>query len=141
MNGAVEFAVVKPGGNTGDNLAMEALQRYYTQAKLSVKPTTHIGDHLLDVQTASELLQYLNFVDNKGGLPLGPQIRIQGLQSGRTFTLGALVDPPNYQVFLDGRRVVNLNHSPSAAFQQISFAIFGDGGTVRLTEMRVFRLS
>jgi DNA-binding CsgD family transcriptional regulator len=158
MKGAVEFVVVKPGGNTGDNLAMESMRRYYTEATLSVKPgsnvefwinlgsngyATHIGDHLVDLQTAAELIQfqYANFADNKGAVPLGPQVHVDGLQSGRLFSIAVLVDPPLYQMFLDGRRVVSLEHAPSAEFQQISFAVFGEGGTVRLTSMRVYQLT
>jgi DNA-binding CsgD family transcriptional regulator len=157
-NEGVEFVVLKAGGNTGNNLAMESMSRYYTEATLSVQPgsnvefwinlgsngyATHIGDHLIDFETASELmqLQYLNFVDNKGGVALGPQVHVRDLLSGRAFVVGAVVDPPLYEVFLDGRMVVKLEHAPSAEFQQISFAIFGEGGMVRLTSMRVYRLS
>jgi len=157
LKGAVEFEVVKPGGSTGDMLGMESMPRYFTEARLSVKPgsnveflinlgsngyATHIGDHVVDLQTASALLQlqYLNFADNKGGLPLGPQIHVSGLQSGRVFSVAARVDPPLYQLFLDGRSVVSLKHAPSAAFQQITFGIFGEGGMVRLTSMKVFQL-
>jgi DNA-binding CsgD family transcriptional regulator len=157
--GAVEFAVVKPGGNTGNNVAMEPVARYYAEVQLSVVPgsnvefwfnlgsngsMTHIGDHLIDVQTAAEVLQLQYFVQIQGGLPLGPQVLVNGLQAGRSFTISVLVDPPNYQVYLDGRRVVSLQHTPSAALQAPSFAIFGDGdgtGTVRLTAMRVYRLT
>jgi DNA-binding CsgD family transcriptional regulator len=158
LDGAVEFAVVKPGGNTGNNLGMEAMRRYYAEAQLSVIPgsnvefwinlgsngyATHIGDHVIDFETASELMQvqYLNLVDNKGGIPLGPQVSVTGMQAGRTFVIAAVVDPPRYTLYLDGREVVSLDHAPSAEFQQISFATFGEGGTVRLTAMRVFRLS
>jgi hypothetical protein len=44
-------------------------------------------------------------------------------------------------MLLDGHRVVSLEHAPSAEFQQISFAVFGEGGTVRLTSMRVYQLT
>jgi len=158
VKGAVEFLVIKPGGNTGNNLAMASMRRYFADGQLSVEPgsnvefwinlgsngyATHIGDHVIDFQTATELMQvqYMNFVDNKGALPLGPQVHVQGLQAGKPFEVSVMVDPPHYHVFLDGRKVISLEHGPSADFQQISFSIFGEGGLVRLTSMRVYRLT
>ena len=157
--GAVEFVVVKPGGNTGNNVALEPQARYYAEVELSVERgsnvefwmnlssngyMTHIGDHLISVQTSTELMQLQYFVQEVGGQPLGPQVPLSGLQGGRKITIGAFVDPPAYVVFLDGKRVIGLQHQPNPARLAPSFAVFagGDGtGTVRLTALRIYHVA
>lgn len=151
--GVVEFAVLKPDGNTGDSVAVAPLQRYYTELELTVEPgsnvefwldldsngyITHVGDHLVDFETAAELMQLQYLVPDQGGQALGPQVTVSGMQRGRTFRLAAIADPPLYQVYLDGTRVVSLRHAPSALSLSPSFAIFGQGGSVRLTAMRIY---
>jgi DNA-binding CsgD family transcriptional regulator len=153
--GVVEFAVLKPDGNTGASVAMAPLPRYYTELELKVEPgsnvefwldldsngwITHIGDHLVDFETAAQLMQLQYLVPDRGGQAMGPQITVTGMQTGRTFRLAALADPPLYQVYLDGQIMVSLRHAPSAYSLSPSFAIFGQGGTVVLTAMRVYRL-
>ena len=157
-NGAAEYVILKSGGSSNNYVAMASLKRYYAEATLAVEPGTNVsftmdldsygyvkqvGDHLISIETGSQLLQiwYVDFAGNRAWLPLGPQVQVAGLQSGRPFTLAALVDPPNYTVYLDGRRVISLAHSPSADNLQISFGIQGDPGIVRLTAMRVYKLT
>jgi DNA-binding CsgD family transcriptional regulator len=153
--GAVEFAVVKPDGNTGDHVGVAPLSRYYIELELTVMPAsnvefwldldsngyiTNIGDHLVDFETAAELMQLQYFGSGVGGQPLGPQVPVHGMQAGRKFLLGAMAAPPLYQVYLDGVRVITLQHSPSALALSPSFAIFGQGGTVVLTSLRVYQV-
>jgi DNA-binding CsgD family transcriptional regulator len=153
--GAVTFAVLKPDGNTGNNVAVAPMRRYYTELDLTVEPgsnvefwldldsngyVTHIGDHLVDFETAAELMQLQYLVQDEGGHPLGPQITVKSMQDGRIFRLAAVADPPLYQVYLDGRLVISLRHAPSAFALSPSFAIFGQGGTVVLTAMRIYRI-
>lgn len=153
--GVVEFAVLKPGGNTGNRVAVMPMSRYYTELELTVTPGSNVefwldldtngyitnkGDHLVDIITAAESLQLQYFVNGVESQPIGPQVTINGLQTGRTFALWALADPPLYEVYLDGRRVVSLHHQPSSLSLAPSFAIFGEGGKVRLSAMRMYSL-
>ena len=153
--GAVEYAVVAQGGNTGNNLAMPLLSRYYAEVKLAVvpgsnvlfwfnleTPSTYPNGHLLIVlSTADEMLQLASF--EAGNLEyLGPQVAIEELQSGRVFAISVRVDPPRYQVYLDGRSVINVQHTPIPPGEGPGFRIFGPGtGTVRLRSIRVYQLT
>src|SRR5713101_8379703 len=157
VNGAVEYSVIKAGGDTGNSLAMAPLPRYSAVVEMSVIPSSnvefwfrlgttgsfqHIGDHLITVRTAAEEMQLAYFVQDQGMEYIGPQVPIKGLQSGRRFTVSVLVDPPRYQVYLDGRVVINAHHSPSPAQQAPGFAIFGNAiGAVRLSAVSVYALT
>ena len=157
VNGAVEFAVTKPGGNTGTKVVMPPRDRYYVEVRLSVVPGSKVeflinlgsngsaglGDHVISFDTASERLRLQYMVQSGVGEPLSPDVPVAGLQSGRTFVIAADVDPPLYQVYLDGIRVISLRHAPNADLQSVSFAILGSGGSgkVRLTALRVYRLT
>jgi len=154
-NGGVEFSIAATGANTGNSIAMAALPSYYAVLELSVQPGSNVsfwvnltggsspdvGQHLIDIETAVEAMQLAYFTYSTGNFQaLGPQVPIQGLQSGRRFTVSALVRPPAYTVYLDGARVIDLNHSPSPARQSVAFGIFGNGpGLVRVSALRVYR--
>ena len=153
--GAVEYSVAAPGGNTGHSLAMPLLARYYGEVKMAVVPGSNVefwfnlatpskypNEHLLiRLSTGPEELQLANF----GGQDmefLGPLVPIPGLQSGRSFTVSARVDPPLYEVYLDGRSVIKVQRTPSASRQAPGFSIFGNGsGTVRLSSIKVYQLT
>src|SRR6202521_2033933 len=157
VQGAVEYSVLKPGGNTGNALAMPPLPGYFAEVELSVKPgsdvtfwvvfrtgdgSSQVGQHLVYISTQAQAMQLAYFVGGDHIEYLGPQIPIQGLQAGRNFVVSALVNPPQYQVYLDGTSVINVRHEPSPPRQVPSFAIFGNGtGMVRISTIRVFGLS
>ncbi len=154
VDGAIEYSVLGEGGNTGNVIAIAGLPAYYVEYELSVRPGSNVsfwlnltndsqpnaGQHLIDVETAIEAMQMVYFVNQTGVFqPIGPQVTIKGLQAGRKFAVWALVRPPAYAVYLDGRMVINLNHTPSLARQTLGFSIFGDGlGTVTLSAIRVY---
>ena len=154
--GAVEYVVVAQGGTSGNNLAMPLVQRYYAEVRMAVVPGSNVvfwtnlgtpstypnGHLLIALSTGAEELQLAYFAVDKDIEYLGPHVPIRGLQSGRVFTISALVDPPHYQVYLDGRSVINIQHTPSPSRQTPGFRIFGDGpGTVRLSSVRVYGLT
>ena len=154
--GAVEYVVVGHGGNTGNNLAMPLLPRYYAEVRMSVVPGSNVvfwfnletpstypnGHLLIALSTGAEELQLAYFAVDKDVEYLGPHVPVRGLQSGRVLTISALVDPPHYQVYLDGRSVINIQHTPSPPRQTPGFRIFGEGpGTVRLSSIRVYGLT
>jgi DNA-binding CsgD family transcriptional regulator len=153
-NGIVEYAVIKPGGNTGNRLAMAPMTRFFVEIELAVVPdsdvqfwltlTAHANghiQHLVSVSTRAEEFQLAYFAEPDTEY-LGSQVPVPGLQRGRQFELSALVDPPHYRVYLDGQSVINLQNEAEAAYRVPGFAIFGDGtGTVRLSAVRVFSLN
>ena len=154
--GAVEYSVLKPGGNTGNSLAMPPLAAYFAEVELSVRPgsavifwfdfftgdgSNQFGQHLVYIDTQAQAMQLAYFVYGDHTEYLGPQVAIQRLQEGRRFIVSALVKPPQYQIYLDGARVINVRHEPNPPRQGPSFAIFGNGkGTVRVTAIRVYSL-
>ena len=156
VNGAAEYSVLKPGGTTGNSLAMPPLPAYFAEVELSVKPgsavvfwfdlrtgdgSTQFGQHLINIDTQAQAMQLAYFVYGDHTEYLGPQVPIQRLQEGRRFIVSALVKPPQYQIYLDGARVINVRHEPSPPRQGPSLAIFGNGtGTVRVTAIRVYSL-
>ena len=155
VQGEVDYTVVAPGGNTGNSVAMPLLSRYYAEVKMAVvpgsnvefwfnlaTPNAHPGDHLLiSLSTGAEELQLVNFAGQDMEF-LGPLVPIPGLQSGRGFTVSARVDPPNYEVYLDGRSVIKIQRTRSLSRQAPGFAIFGNAsGTVRLTSIKVWELT
>lgn len=154
--GAAEYSVLKPGGDTGNTLAMPPLATYFAEVELSVKPASAVtfwfdlgtgdissqfGQHLVYIDTEAEAMQLAYFVYGDHIEYLGPQVPIRRLQAGRPFVVSALVKPPEYRIYLDGALVINVRHEPSAPRQVPSLAVFGNGtGTVRVTAIRVYHL-
>jgi DNA-binding CsgD family transcriptional regulator len=151
--GSVEMAVLRPGGNTGINVAMDPVSRYYADLTLSVVPRSnvsfwlaldapapsHPGQHLVAIDTFDGLVQLKYFVQQFDPVPLGPQIKVDGLDNGRSIRLSAFVDPPYYEVFVEGILVIAVRHTPGAVLQAPAFVIFGeDTGTVRITSLRIY---
>jgi DNA-binding CsgD family transcriptional regulator len=153
MNGAVEYAVLKPGGNTGHSVGMVPLLRYFEVVELSVVPDSNVqfwitltndssgmSSHIIGLSTGAEAMQLIYLADQVTQ-PLSAQVAVRGLQSGRKFTVSALVDPPHYEVYLDGRSVIDLKHDVITDHRLPGFGIFGDApGTVRLTGLRVYQV-
>ena len=157
VKGAADYSVLKPGGNTGNSLAMPPLAAYFAEVELSAKPgsavvfwfdlrtgdgSNRFGQHLVYIDTQAQAMQLAYFVGGDDTEYLGPQVPIERLQAGRRFVVSALVKPPQYQIYLDGTRVIDVRHEPSPARQGPSFAVFGNGtGVVRISAIRVYYLS
>jgi DNA-binding CsgD family transcriptional regulator len=153
VKGAVEYSVLKPGGNTGHSVAVAPMLRYFEEVELSVVPDSNVqfwitltndssgmSSHLIGLSTGAEAMQLVYLADQTMQ-PLGPQVAVKGLQSGRKFTVWALVNPPQYEVYLDARTVIDLKHDVITAQRIPGFGIFGDApGTVRLTSLRVYNV-
>jgi regulatory LuxR family protein len=154
VDGGSEYSVLKVGGNTGNSVSIPAMPAFFVEYEISAKAgsnvvfwmnfstedATKIGVHLLEVDTSIEAMQLGYFT---GGaypiLPLGPQVAMDGLQSGRHFTISALVQPPIYRVFLEGVRVTDVTHRAPREHPGLGFGVFGNGtGTVRLSAIRVY---
>ncbi len=158
VRGSVEYSVVKPGGRTGNELAVRAMPAYFAEFDLSVQPGSDVtfwinlttgvfptgtGQHIVAISTAVEVMQMAYFISRDSlTLALGPEVEIQGLQAGRRFTVAVLVAPPRYVVFLDGSKAIDLLHGPNPTLHSPSLTIFGDGvGTVRLGGLRVYAIT
>lgn len=154
VDGGIEYSVLKQGGNTGNTVAVSVVPPYFVEYEISARAGSNVvfwlnfnqddaqtvGQHLLEVDTSIEEMQlaYFNGVE-RPMLPLGPQIALDGLQTGRRFTISALIHPPVYRVFLDGVRVTDVSHAAPRAHPGLGFGIFGNGtGTVRLSAIRVY---
>jgi DNA-binding CsgD family transcriptional regulator len=152
--GATDYVVMKPGGNTGNSLGLAPMKAYLVDVQLSVEPgsdvefwidltgpyTNPVGKHLIGISTQVSEMQ-LAYFDRNFAEPLGGPVPIEGLQNGRTFTVSALVNPPSYTVYLDGTSRIALLHEPNVEYQAPAFSVFGQGGTVHLTGLRVYRLT
>ncbi len=150
-NGLVEYAVLRPGGNTGNQLAIPAQGRYYAEVQIAVAPDSDVEfwltltghanahiQHLIRIGTRTEAMQFAYF-DQPELDAMGPQVPLSGLLTGRRITISALVDPPRYQIYLDGKSVIEVRHDVATYFGGPGFAIFGDGtGTVRLGSVKVY---
>ncbi len=101
---------------------------------------TGMSSHILDLSTGAELMQLI-YLEQQSSLTLSPQVAVNGLQSGRTFTVSVLVNPPRYVVYLDGRPVIDLQHDVITPHRAPGFGIFGEMGTVRLTKLRIFHVA
>jgi hypothetical protein len=154
MRGTTDYVILQPGGNTGNSIGLAPMNGYFVEVQLSVEPgsdvefwidltgpyTDPVGKHLIGIATQVSEMQLAYFHD-KFAQPLGGPVPIEGLQDGRSFTVSALVNPPLYTVYLDGRSVVDLDHQPNVTYQAPAFAVFGQGGTVHLSGLRVYRLT
>ena len=156
VNGGLEFSVLRSGGNTGNRPAVNPLPAFYSEYEISVQPNSNVnfwfgfstddpskyGVHQLVLETGIEAMQLMYMVGgDQPPFPLGPQVSIDRLLTGRHFTISALVAPPVYRVFLDGVRVIDVRHESVRRLQSPNFAIFGDVGTVLLTALRVYRVA
>lgn len=153
LKGTTDYVVMKPGGNTGNSLGLAPLRGYFVEVQLSVEPgsdvefwidltgpyTNSAGKHLIGISTQVSEMQ-LAYFDNDFAEPLGAPVPIEGLQKGRIFTISALVNPPSYTVYLDGTSRIALRHEPNVEYQAPAFSVFGQGGTVHLTSIRVYRV-
>lgn len=150
-DGAIEFSVLKPGGNTGTQTVMPFMSAYFAEFELSVKPGSSVQfwiafnsdetQHLLDIDTVVETMQLSYFTNSPEPMAaLGPAVAIEGLQTGRRFAISALVRPPLYRVFLDGVRVIDVTHAAPRGHMAPAFATFGEGGSVRVSAIRVYSL-
>lgn len=153
LKGAVEYAVLQPGGNTGHMVATPSLVRYFEEVELAVTPDSNVefwmtltndpggmSSHILDLSTGAEAMQLIYFV-GQNTIPVSPQVAVTGLQTGRTVTISVLVNPPRYAVYLDGSPVIDIQHEAIAAYRGPGFGIFGQTGTVRLTKLRIFQVT
>ena len=156
VKGSVEFSVLKPDGNTGNRLAIEPMPAFFAEFKMSVKPQSDVAFwinfaaddparyplHQVVIQTDIEAMQ-LGYDTGESGpsLPLGPQVSVDRMLTGRPFTISVLVAPPAYQVFLDGLRVIDVRHESVRRMQALTFAIFGSGGAVTISTLRVYRVA
>jgi DNA-binding CsgD family transcriptional regulator len=156
VKGAVEFAVLKPGGLAGDNPVMGALPRYFAETQITVSTGSLVsfwfsltagdtykgtGSYVLSVNTYDEYLQLGYFIQGEDVVWLSRPVPLNRLQTGRRFRISTLVDPPHYAVFVDGQRVIDLHHAPNTPLQAPSFQIFGDGvGAVRMSSLSIYRL-
>lgn len=152
-NGSVEYAVLRPGGNTGNKLGIPPQGRYYAEVQIAVAPDSNVEfwltltghanahiQHLIHIGTRAEAMQFAYF-DEPELDAMGPQVPISGLLTGRRVTIAALVDPPHYQIYLDGKSVIEVRHDIATYFAGPGFAIFGDGtGMVRLSSVKVYSL-
>ena len=151
--GAIEYLVLAPGGNTGNGVDIAPLKRYYADVTLSVIPgsgamfwlvldvpgSKHPGQHLVAIDTWRGQLGLKFFVESHDLVALGPTVRVKDLEMGRPIDLAVLVDPPRYEVFVDGVTVIDVRHEPGAPLQSPGFAVMGvDPGGVRLTSVRVY---
>lgn len=149
-----DYVVTQPGGNTGNSVGLAPMSGYFVEVQLSVEPgsdvefwidltgpyTESVGHHLVGIETQVSEMQLAYFHD-QFAQPLGPPVPIEGLQNGRTFTVSALVNPPSYTVYLNGTIRVDLQHQPNVEYQAPAFAVFGQGGTVHLSALRVYRIT
>jgi DNA-binding CsgD family transcriptional regulator len=152
LNGAIEYAVLQPGGNTGHTVALSFV-RYFEEVELAVIPDSNVefwmtltndpggmSSHILDLSTGAEAMQLIYFV-GQNTVPVSPQVAVKGLQSGRTVTISVLVNPPRYAVYLDGSPVLDIQHDVLVAHRAPGFGIFGENGTVRLTKLRIYHVN
>jgi DNA-binding CsgD family transcriptional regulator len=153
LNGSVEYAVLRPGGNTGNKLAIPPQGRYYAEVQISVAPDSNVEfwftltghsdahiQHLIRIDSRAEAMQFAYF-DEPELDAIGPQVPLYGLLTGRRVTISALVDPPRYQIYLDGKSVIDVRHEVATYFGGPGFGIFGDGtGTVKLSSVKVYSL-
>ena len=151
--GTTDYVVTKPDGNTGNSIGLAPMTGYFVDVQLSVEPgsdvefwidltgpyTNPVGKHLIGISTQVSEMQ-LAYFHNDFAEPLGASVPIEGLQDGRTFTISALVNPPSYTLYLDGTSRIDLRHEPNVEYQAPAFSVFGHGGTVHLTGLRVYRL-
>lgn len=153
LDGAIEYAVLQPGGNTGHMVATPSFVRYFEEVELAVIPDSNVefwmtltnepggmSSHILDLSVGAEAMQLIYFV-GQNTVPVSPQVAVKGLQSGRTVTISVLVNPPRYAVYLDGSPVIDIQHDVLAPYRGPGFGIFGQKGTVRLTKLRIFHLT
>jgi DNA-binding CsgD family transcriptional regulator len=156
VNDGLEYSVLKSGGNTGNRLALNAMPAYFAEYEISVQRNSNVmfwisfstddpsryGVHLLSLETGIEAMQLAYFTgDAQAPLPLGPQVSIDGLLTGRRFSISTLVAPPVYRVFLDGAPVIDVRHESIRRMQSPNFGVFGEGGTVRLSALRIYKIS
>ena len=157
-NGGIDYVILKPGGFRINQLVMPVVDAYYAEYEVSVRPRSNMTFwfvfsrddasttpvHLLELDTVSEKMQLGYFTDGDRPIAaLGPEVSIAGLQTGRRFDISILVRPPQYRVFLDGARVIDVTHQSPKGRPTPTFVAFSDHstGAVRLSAIRVYAIA
>lgn len=155
LPGAVELDVSQPGGNAYTETAMGQLSSYIGEISFSATPGSRMyfdwavrssdgqapGNHVVEVDTfhATATLLYLAppaFTHQ----PLAPAIPLPGLQTGKSFTLSALVDPPRYQLYVNGVLAANASDPRSSGIGNMALGFGGESGSIRITSIRAYAL-
>lgn len=159
--GAIEIAAIRrANASTGGGVNYRNLARYATEVDFSVQPGTDMtlvwvvrsadpthGNLQVEVNAAAESMHLAYFEPSLQPTPtvlpesaLSTEYHIAGLQTGRTFTLSALVDPPRYVIYLDGIQVFAVSDARGAAVGVPAISGYGTGGVLRVTGIRIYTL-
>jgi len=158
LPGAIEMAIREGSGEreTGASFNMPGAQTYVGELDVTVTPGTDLiflwtlrlapdgqSSYQVRVNTQTESME-LRYRDRRADTrqALTPDVKIPGLQSGRTVTLGAVVEAARYTLFLDGQRVAEASDSRISAptVPQVSVLSSAKGGTVRIVGARFYEL-
>lgn len=153
--GAIEVEVKRPGGSTGVVLDAMPLSRYAAEADLAFAPGSDmtffwsvrwlygirdLNVLRLEIHAASESMELVMYQEGRERTPVTPEIKVPGLQSGRTFPVTVVANGEDFELLLDGASVAQFTGGRSVRPTQPELGGFGSAGTVRVLGARVFAL-
>jgi DNA-binding CsgD family transcriptional regulator len=156
LPGAVDLSVIPSDkrGYSETALAMDPLDRYYARAGLNFRSDSGAefwivldggvqgdGRHVVEVVALSAQVRLLYYVPGTTPSLLARPGQVEQDKPVREFTLAVRVDPPRFDVFVDGARVITVADR-AAKPGPIRLAVFGEApGTVRVTSIEVYALN
>jgi hypothetical protein len=148
----INLDILKPGGNLGGELQAPALKDYALELVLSAAAGTDLeinwwlrgtSDSGLEIHIdlPTETMS-LDWTPNVGdGQRLVQDIRLTGLQSGRTMAIGVVANGTSISLYLNGKRVAQVTEARANGGTTPGFYLDGQAGTLRLESVRYYAVS
>jgi len=158
LSNEIQVEVFGGNGSIGGGMKYTNLAQYVTELDFAVKPGSNLtlvwvissgdpshGNMQVEVDAGRSSMHVAYFESVPGSNPtpkpsilLSAEYPLTGLQTGRSFTLAALVQPPHYVVYLDRARVFDVTDPRGSPLSVPAFGCYGRGGVLNILGIRIY---
>jgi class 3 adenylate cyclase len=146
---SIHFDILQPGGNLGGQLEGPALKDFALELVMTAAPGTDLEiNWWLRSTEDSSLELYFNlsteamsliWTPNVGDpVTLVKDIRLDGLQSGRTYRIGVVASGAQVTIYRDGSKVAQVQESRAEGGTNPGFYMDGNSGSLHLDSIRYY---
>jgi serine/threonine protein kinase len=145
-------------GSVGAGLRHASLAEYVTEIDFAVTPGSNLtmvwvvrsadtshGNMQVEIDAGRSTMHFAYFEPVLGSNPtpkpsivLSDDYRVTGLQTGDRFTLAALVQPPHYAIYLNGKKVFDVTDTRGSPLGVPAFGCYGQGGVLKILGLRIY---
>jgi serine/threonine protein kinase len=145
-------------GSVGAGLRHTSLAEYVTEIDFAVTPGSNLtmiwvvrsadtshGNMQVELDAGHSTMHFAYFEPVLGSNPtpkpsivLSADYHIAGLLTGDRFTLAALVQPPHYVIYLNGKKVFDVTDTRGSPLGVPAFGCYGQGGVLKVLGLRIY---